>query len=286
VKNIRIITFLTSAFVFLTVSFAHAAYVEKVKGKKALLFLDNMNVEKGDLVYTVDAGSGKKTSILRITTVKDQKAIGELVKGKVKAAQEIVPKNGARPAKSASHSGGESAPSRSRSSHRANSQFAIGGFVGMNFDKMDFVESDGLTYKGSGSGIGVTGALDYNISSLLGLRGMIGVDQFKADADPAYTTKITYVTSMLWGRLNFLQETTKAWVGAGFGIWFPMSKSTNALDTSTIATTAAYALGGGVDMGFSDTLYIPVQLEYGFLPKSDQVKTSYYSIRVGLMLKY
>jgi len=279
VKNIINWYAVTATFFFLTIPNAQSAYVEKVKGKKALIYLEDLSVAKGDLVYTTDPSTGKKTSILRITTVKDQKAIGVLVKGKVKNSQEVIAKNGGRSAKQSAQLG--------NSGYQAtkNSAFALGGFLGVNFDKMDFIIGSD-TYKGSGTAFGVTGALDYKINDFLGLRGMIGMDQFKVDASPSFTTKITYITSMLWGRVNFLQKETKAWVGLGFGIWFPTGKSSNALDVSTIATTAAYALGGGVDLGFSDTLYIPVQLEYGFLPKSDLVKTSYYSIRAGVMLKY
>jgi hypothetical protein len=133
--------------------------------------------------------------------------------------------------------------------------------------------------------MGVSGALDYDINSWFSLRGLLGYDQFKSDADP-YSTTISYITAMVWGRINIIQQETSAWIGAGFGIWYPMSKTSNAIVADSIDTTAAYALGGGVDIAFNNTFYIPVQLEYGFLPKSDQVKTSYYSVRAGFMIRY
>jgi len=281
-----------ASVIFLTtfVSFAHGAYVEKVKGKKALIFLDNMAVEKGDLVYTTDASTGKKTSILRISTVKDQKAIGELVKGKVSPNQEVTPRT-TKTDNQKKSTMAQSQQGRRRSAK--NSQFAIGGVAAINFDSMELVINNRV-YKTSGTGFGVGGVLDYNINSWFSIRGILSYDQFKAEGDASATdcsggkctTTINYLQGMAWGKINLLQKETKAWVGLGGGIWYPISKSSNAITLDSISTTAAYAVGGGVDMGFSDTLYIPVQLEYGFLPKSDQVKTSYYGVRAGVMLKY
>jgi opacity protein-like surface antigen len=263
--------------------FAIAAHIQKVKDKKTLIVLDGMSVSEGDTLFALDSETNKKTAILTVTKVKGDKAIAEITKGKAKVDQEVQIR-GAAPS--------DMPTSRKDSPPRhSNSTFAVGGLFGIGFDTMKInigapVESITQT----GMGFSLLGAVDFKLNDWFSIRGLAGMEQFNVKGESknhaictSCETKITYFSGMGWARLHVVES---VWLGAGLGIAQPMSKETNALDTSTIASTTMYAVGGGADVAIGENMYFPVQLEYGMQPPSDSVKTSYYSVRLGVMLRY
>ena len=172
---------------------------------------------------------------------------------------------------------------------------AFGGLFGVGFDTMEIVIDNGPveTIEKTGMGMSLLAAGDIQFRDWLSLRALAGLEQFKAEGDSAKvgvpttcrtcTTEITYLSLMGWARFHFTQA---FWLGLGAGLQHPMSKKSNALDESTIKTSAVWALGGGFDVDLGSDMYIPIQLEYGLQPKSDSVAISYYSARLGLMLRF
>jgi long-subunit fatty acid transport protein len=66
----------------------------------------------------------------------------------------------------------------------------------------------------------------------------------------------------------------------------PISKSATALQANSIATTNVVTVTGGVDWFVTPNLYIPVSIEYGFLPKSDEVEANLIALRIGLAVPF
>nr|HMN68419.1 hypothetical protein [Bdellovibrionales bacterium] len=54
----------------------------------------------------------------------------------------------------------------------------------------------------------------------------------------------------------------------------------------TFGTTNVIVIGGGLDWFLSPTMYIPVSLEYGMLPKSDEVDAKWIAVRAGLAVPF
>lgn len=286
---------------FLTViffaQFSDAAYVEKVKGKKILIFLDGMSVNKGDMIETIDPMSKKKTAILRVTTVKDDKAIAQLVRGKAKINQSVQ----ARAAKSSSSAEAmptskKSSGSSKKSSSMSSSTFAFGGMLGVGLDTMELklpYPTPLETVETTGMGFSLMAAADMKMNDWFTLRALAGIEQFNAKGDSQQgagngycetcDTKITYFKGSAWGKVNVFSS---VWVGAGLGLQAPLSKETNALDEESIKSEAVYLVGGGADVDISDDMFIPLQLEYGMTPSSDYAKSTYFGIRAGLMIRY
>lgn len=273
---------------------AEAAYIEKIRGKKALIYLDGLEVQKGDLVNAVEDSSRKTVGIFRVTTVKDGKAIGELLKGKARVNQEITfRKQGFR---------NTNRPDQNKEQtdspaplNQFKSWYAIGGMLGLGFDTMDIkVGSPQESVAQSGIGYSVMGTFDYRWIPWISIRGMLGIEQFKADGDASASntvctkckTEISYVSSMAWGRFHITQSDTTIWLGPGMGYFIPTSKDTNALDSSSIKNTFVFGVAGGVDLAINPKLYIPVHLEYVFLNDSDAVSANFYAIKTGLMFKF
>lgn len=266
-----------------------AAHVEKLKGKKALIVLDGMPVSKGDMVETIDPMTRKKTAFLKITTVKDNKAIAQVVRGRAKINQEVHPKSGGK-----NEATSEMPTSRKKSnrSNSNNSTFAVGGLLGVGFDTMKInIGTPAESITQTGMGLSLMGAADMWLNNWFSFRAMVGAEQFNVKGNSTLgttpcascDTKITYFTGMAWGRIHLLET---VWFGGALGLQLPLSKSTNALEESSITTTAMYAVGGGADIALGSNMYLPVQVEYGMQPKSADVSSSYYSVRLGIMLRY
>lgn len=273
--------------IFLFSQYSLAAYVERVKNKKALIFLDGMQVNKGDMVNVVDPSTKKTTAVLRITTVKDNKAIGQVVRGNAKANHTVVQRKArAQKAKAAPR-----AVEKKRATKASNSTIAFGGLLGMSMDSMEIVIPDvpPETVKKSGNGMSLLGAVDMKLRNWLSLRGLFGIEQFKVEADGAAScgtceVSITYFNVVGWARYHF---TENLWGGFGLGLQHPLSKKTHMnLDESSVKTSTVYGFAGGYDLPIGVDKYIPIQVEYGMQPKSEAVSMSYIGIRAGLMLRF
>ena len=266
-----------------------AAHVEKVKSKKALIFLDGMRVNKGEMVNAVDPSTKKTTAVLRITTVKDNKAIGQILRGKVRANHTIVPRKAST--KAASRGAAPRAAERKKSASSSNSSISFGGLFGMSMDSMEIVipNAPPEVVEKSGMGMSLLGTVDMKIRSWLSVRGLVGIEQFKVEADGVAScgtceVSITYFSAVGWGRYHF---TENLWGGVGLGIQHPLSKKVHAnLDEDSVKTSTVYGFAGGYDFQLSPNKYIPIQIEYGMQPKSEAVSMSYVGIRTGLMIRF
>jgi outer membrane protein W len=67
---------------------------------------------------------------------------------------------------------------------------------------------------------------------------------------------------------------------------FPASKSASALDTNSISTTTVFLVQAGFDYFLNKNMFIPFSVEYGMLPKSNEVDASWMELRVGLGIPF
>lgn len=274
-------------------SYTHASYIEKVRDKKILIYLDGLKVQKGDLVNVLEPIQKKTVGIFRITTVKDGKAIGVVVRGRARVNYEITSRK----------TKGQTVDRTKRSKEKeekpketvdAGGTYAIGGMLGVGFDSMDIkIGSPVESVSQSGMGFSLSGVFDYRLNPWLSLRGTLGFEQFKvsgnaSSASPCTScqTEFTLLSTMAWGRVHVTQTETTIWVGPGMGYVVPMGTKSNALDVSSIKNMLIFGAGGGVDIAFNPKMYIPIQLEYVFLNNSEDVKATYYAIKAGVVFKF
>lgn len=278
--------------IFCVILFSHiadAAYVDQVKGKRALIVLDGLSVRKGQIVETIDPLTRKKTSFMRIRAVKSNKAVAQVLKGKPAKNQEVHRRVRKASAKKAMPT---TAKSSSPSKSAKDSNFAVGGLLGIGFDSMEvLIGSPQEKVDQSGMGFSVSGTADFWLTNWLSLRGLLGIEQFSTSGDGQFNscegtnaceTKITYFTALAFARVHLVES---VWIGPGVGLQHPMTVKSNNIN-SDFSTTAVYGFGGGIDIGLGQNMYIPIQVEYGMQPKSDYVSTSYYGGRIGIMLRY
>jgi hypothetical protein len=151
----------------------------------------------------------------------------------------------------------------------------------------------------SGYGFSAKGLFDYELFPQIWFRGTAGLETFNAEAgsrgsgrdcgpgnSDACNAKLMYLTFDFIGRYVFGQGSFRPWLGGGLGLLFPASKDATALDPASISTTNVIVFAGGFDWFTSPTFYVPVSIEYGLLPKSDEVEASWIALRAGFAVPF
>jgi hypothetical protein len=279
------------AFIFLAPSL-HAAEITKVKGKSVLIELKGDAASPGDVFYAVKS-NGKRSALIQISKVKGEKAIGKVSKGKASVGETLELKGAGVVKNSRPSSGGSSIVSPSGRSY-------WGAIAGYAMDSMNVAVKDSIDNHDrgradlSGSGYSIKGLFDYELFPQVWFRGLSGIEMFNVTgpakcADLNSQTcdaKIMYWSFDFIGRYVFSNGNIRPWAGAGLGLLFPVSKSATALQASSVATTNVMMVTGGVDWFVTPNLYIPVSVEYGLLPKSDEVEANWISLRIGLAVPF
>ena len=277
----------------------YAAEVVKVKGKGVLVELRGDPAVSGDVFYLISP-DGKRRGLIKISKVKGEKAIGKLTKGKAAPGYTLEFKQ-QKSAKSAAPSdGGMASPSMNDGSGTATRAY-WGALFGFGMDSMSVrvtgpppTNIDYGTVAMTGTGFSAKGLFDYEVFSQFWFRGTTGVETFNASGDAkcgvgntdTCTAKLMYLTFDFIARYVFGKGSFRPWVGGGFGLLFPASKDATALDPASISTTNVVIVTGGFDWFTSPTFYIPVSVEYGLLPKSDEVEATWIAVRAGFAVPF
>lgn len=263
---------------------AFAARVVRSQGKAVEIELaSGEDFVKGDKVI-VTAGS-KKVGIIKIAKIKGKKAVGRLTKGKAPDGSTVVlaSAKGTEPAESGVEAG--------------KSHLLIGFIGGYSMDNQTVKKGGTVTedVAMTGSGFSAKGFADLAIADNLGLIARIGAESFKvaATAKTAIcagtlncSTEIMYLSADLLVRYIFVPGSFNPYLAGGLGIYFPMSKKTTILDETQIASTTIFygTLGANIKLG--ESLYLPIQVEYGLFPPSNQVSTNFITGRVGVAFPF
>lgn len=275
---------------------AFASTVTTVKDDKIVMTLDQGEAYQKDQKVRVLNAAGKPVAIALITLVKGNKAVAKIQKGKARTGlkAELTKASLAAAAANSANDSSTSATPKTRSA--VMDKRYVGGILGLVLDSADvtFTPSGGTKQNVSLSGMGFSakGLYDMPLSRFYGLRLMSGIEQFvaegstKASCGGKCKIEINYLAFDGWARFLFANSDYKPWAGVGFSILYPLSKSSTTLDEDSIKSTSLFSFGGGVDWQLSPTSQIPVQLEYGFVPSSSDVKASALAIRVGYSFVY
>lgn len=261
-----------------------AASVAKVKGKKVLINLDGTSLQKGDSFYGVDKGGSKK-AILKVTAIKKNQAIAQVIKGKAEAGQTLV-----------AYKGAATVAQDAALPEVVKSPFSQKGvLVSYLINKMSAkftINSVEKTTDMSGNGFGVLGYYDHKMNPALQLRGAAGIEQFQVaesrqtmDCDKGKSTTcnaiINYLSMYGLAKYNVANGPTKFWLGGGGGYLFAISKASTVLDSSQITGNYVINASAGLDVNMTRGQYLPIIFEYSIFPSSSTVSASYIALRVG-----
>lgn len=290
----------SSAFIAILISAQPlmASTVTLVKDAKIVLTLDDGESYQKDQKVKVMNAKNQTVAVALVTLVKGNKAVAQIEKGKAKVGLKADLTNASKAA-----SNNSTLPATGNVDGKAAKKIApigkryVGGISGLVMDSADVSftpEGGGTKQKVSLSGMGFSakGLYEIPLSRSYSLRVLGGLEQFntsgptKASCNGKCEIKINYIAFDGWARFLFAQSGYKPWAGVGLGLLYPLSKTSTTLDSDSIKPTSIFSFGGGIDYQLSSTSQIPVQVEYGFLPSSADVKASALAIRVGYSFVY
>lgn len=251
--------------------YAFSHEIKSVKGNRALIEIDPIETDllaEDEEVYAINFDTGKKTAILKIKQIKDTKAIAEIVKGKASAGQTIqVKTNSTGQPESATD-----AVSTFNFQKMPRNNFGLGlGYLSqsMNAKVIKTTGTDTTSMAGSGLSLGGFYEVAFGRSFTGVMRAQF--EQFNVTGtiqNPpgcSDTTNCDAVFNFLSlygsGKLYLYQEKVRLWASAGFGMSFPASKSSTALDVSQSTMLQTYTISLGVDYQLSRRNYVNVSID-------------------------
>ncbi len=294
------VTGLVGAACLLLTAPAFGAQITKISGRKVLMDLQGDAAKEGD-IFVVLSPEGKKKALVKIKTVKNGKAIGVIGKGKAEAgwSAKISEKSGGAKTASGSGEGSRSrkAAPQSSASREGKSYWGLMGGIAMDTMSVDIdntgdsiadktVDLDGMAFSAKA-------LFDYELFPQVWFRGLGGLEGLNVSGPTevgcqakACSVSIYYLSVDFWARYAFSTGSFRPWAGAAFSLMFPATKDATALEDSSITNTSAISVGIGFDWFTSETFYIPIQIEYAMLPKSETVEASAIGARIGFALPF
>lgn len=264
---------LIAALIFLFISVqAQAIKITVVKNGKALLDLEGETVKTGEQFVALDE-EGKKKALLTIRQVKNNKAIAGIDKGQAKEGFVLEPYE-----------------KRSRSARSSKEKSSFGIMAGYNMNSMT-AKPVGGSVSMSGTSYSLLGFYAMDLDRDISAKFIGGYQTLKAtgSADSAICTgstdcnvDLSYLTIEALVRYRFVKgQTMDFWGGAGLGFLFPMSKSSNVLDTSKITTNQTINVALGLDWYLKKKEFVPFQLEYAMYPNNSTSSASQIMLSAG-----
>lgn len=272
---------------------AFAARISQVKGKQVLIDLEGDSANVGDKFFVMI--DEKKKGLVTITKVKGSRAIGTVDKGKaeVDAVVAFAKAGGGSPQASSS-----SSPKRGARSKKGMTFGVLGGYSmdSQTAKLIDTTRTNTIDVSMDGTGFSLLGFADIPYSGDLGFIGRAGLEMFNVDGTASANycsgntnqckTEITYLTLDALLRYKFGNGGMfTPWVGGGVGIYYPISKTTTALNPD-IGMSTVFLADVGVNIAMGPKAYIPIVLQYGLFPPGPDVSTSIISLRAGYGMSF
>lgn len=285
-------------------SFAHAAIVAQSKNGKVLIDNQGDEVEANQEYYLLNTDK-KKVAVVRISTVKDDKSIALILKGKADGTETLLLKSEAEktdkvPRFQQDTTNVDINPTNTyRLRHKK-----LSLLLNTMTSKMTALEADAQaptpnvdSVQMSGSSIGVTGTFDAPVSSWFEFRGTLGYEPFTVEGTSAITgcdlatsrdcsADISYLSAGAYARFNIYKSRTTIWLGFGTLGKFPLSKKSTALKTEDLKLAGAYAVAAGLEYFINNKIFIPLSIEQQYFFSTETVKANQLSLRTGLGFAY
>lgn len=271
----KLFIFVLSVFFISTPAFA--IKILQFKNNKVLLDSEGASLTVGDKLMGRDA-NGKARALIEITQVKNSRALGTVLKGKMSNDLVLNPHT---------PSSGGSGGSRASASNKT----SAGIMAGYSMNSMTVKPSGSSSISLTGTSFNLSGMYQMTVDGGFGARILAGYETLVAKGNSATATctgstscevDLSYLGIEALGKYAFGPTSgTQYWVGAGLGFLVAMSKKSNILDTSKISTNQTIVAALGMDWRLSPTTFIPVQFDYAIYPDNATSSASQMILRAG-----
>jgi len=251
---------------------SNASLIDKVKGNKAIILMQEETFNLGDKVFAIDE-DGKKRAALTIMRVQGSKAQAEIIKGKANPGMAVILR---------SSSGENRSLSKVQVGRKKMSGRRVGIIGGVSQNAMSITTGNN-SGRFSGTSWTFSGLLDLPISEALTIRGKAGLNQFSVARGGAGAS-FSYLG--FEGGLNW-NINKSFWVGGGGAFLLTATRSSNIVGLDArAATNSFFFVGGGSNISIGRNKYIPISIDYALFPGGAGVSANSLIIRAGYAWDY
>ena len=305
INNLAFTKALTLILIFLAVpSLSRAAIVTQSKNGKVLIDNQSDEIEANQEYYLLNAEK-KKVAVVRISSVKADKAVAFVIKGKSEGTESLLLKSESNsidkvPRFQENTTNVDTNPT---TTYRL-SQKKISFLFNTMMSSMTALEADAKaptpnvdSVQMKGSSTGFTAAYDRPVSSWFEFRGTLGYEPFTVAGTSAITgcdaatsrecsADISYVSAGAYARFDLYKSRTTIWFALGSLGKFPYAKKTTALKTEDLKLAGAYSVAAGLEFFLNNKFFLPLSVEQQYFISTETVKANQLSIRTGLGIAY
>lgn len=248
---------------------SQAGTIQQVKNGKVLIQFSGDTAQVGDQLFGISS-EGKKTALLEVTAVKDNKGVAKVTKGTVKVNDTTQPR-GSTPSKDAF------APAkiirRDMKKIAVNFKFLMDS---MSTKQQDKTQPEPLTENVDmkGNTFGINASLDYPLNDRFSLRGYAGYEMLKISGTSVRNNmcdnrtsrdcnvNISYLVAGGIARYNYNLPQAQVWAGVGASFKQPLTKKSTALNTENIQIANSILVATGLDYHINNLYFMPISIEY------------------------
>ncbi|MBX9768265.1 MAG: hypothetical protein K2X47_13405 [Bdellovibrionales bacterium] len=279
--NLKILILMVVVISLPTLS--RAQEITSVKGSKIYVESESP-LEVGTQLDVL--GADGRMGTVEIVKVKGSKALAKVVDGEVKAGGKLKARKG------------DSIKAETKKKEGLGKRFRFGVLGGVAMPsqtiKLTHATLGNETITPSGTSFNVGAIFDLTLTRLLSARVIVAMDKFVTSTtsrlglcnkgtSTSCTSDITFLLLEPWAKINLVKNPKFGlFIGFGGQLMIPLSITTTTLNPDYVQTSFAMAPGIGADITLGK-IVIPLQLEYAFLPSTEDLKTNILRIRTGLM---
>ncbi len=264
--------------------------ISRIQGNRVVIEPDvgeTLSVQDEHQIYN---SSQKFVGLAIIRTVKNNRAVGEVVKGQA----EVGYFTRSRQTSLKTNDIDQLFVKEPGPGYRKGLTYGVMGSYAMHSLSVE-LPSQAKTISMSGSNVkNLVGEITQHRSPKLSLRGLLGLQSFDTTGSTQGTgcsnttscsVKISYLTAGAEAQYNLVNTKIRFWVGVGYEFWMAASKSTNIDNLVLGSINHVVTLTTGVDYRINNKSYIPVELIYQVFPMVSSVKVSGMALRIGYGLR-
>lgn len=280
--NLRILILTTLGLSLPTL--VSAQEITSVKGSK--IFVESQAPLEVGTQLDVLSSDGRMGTV-EIVKVKGSKALAKVVDGDAKVGSKLKIRKG-------DSIKAETTKRKEGLGKRFRFGFLGGVAMPAQTIKLTHPTLGGETITPSGTSFNVGALFDLTLTRLLSARMIVSMDKFVTSTtsrlglcnrgtSTSCTSDITFLLIEPWAKINLIKNPSFGlFLGFGGQLMIPLSVATTTLNPDFVQTSFAMAPGIGADITLGK-IVLPLQLEYAFLPSTEDLKTNILRIRTGLM---
>lgn len=261
------------AFVLFLISVSASAEmrVVRVVDARVLVSMERETVTAGDQFLVLDS-DGKKSAVIQARTIRQDKWVGEIIKGTVEPGNLLM-------------------PVKTQGLIQKSALFWGGGLLFYN-TKIVATPSKGNEIKMAGSNAGAELLVDWDFYAPHRVRMAVGYLPVEATGSferaicnnsTDCALKINYLASRVHGQF-FLGRA--AFIGGGLGFFTPLKKSSNIFEESEIGSTTTFEVSAGMDIRMSHDLRLSLGLVYLTYPSSGAISFQQTSMSLQFLAPF